>query len=375
MTTSFYICFLGVGLQLINAQQLLNVPSKLSELAAKLHHDKDIQNDINILARDGQQVANSFKRMLEADGSKILTEKNRLVKTSNPTDVEVDTLRKTLKAARDSLTSKHKDIITLEKDIHISIATCNGRKKQHDTERQTTNLKLETIPKEIASLNEKIKAHDDSIGTYDKSAQDLDNQAENLRRAARKKKRKGLFGGLVGGIVGVALAPFTGGASLKIAAAAAGIHAGVNLNDADDCNRNARRLRDEATSKRQQVQTLRSKRDTLEVEKRTLESQIRTLQTSSDELQDAAGGLQEVSDYLRSSVNVINDLLRAIENMDTAMKDAELQSNSFVIIQNAFARYPETLGAKSQPYLDKLKEKWTRLENILVQHGAKESLT
>ncbi|XP_053407514.1 uncharacterized protein LOC123547254 [Mercenaria mercenaria] len=379
MRNYFCIFIVSIALQLIYAQQLQKVPSKLSALAALLHRDQDIQTEINRLARDGQQVANSFKRMLEADGSKILTEKNRLVKTSNPTEVKVDALRNTLKAARDSLKSEHRDIITLENDIHKSIETCNGRKKHHDTERLATNQKLETIPKEIAILNEQIKAHDDSIGALDKSARDLDNRAENLRWAARQKTENriigGVFGGVIGGIVGFALAPFTGWTSLAIATAAAGFGVGVNLDDADDCNRNARRLRDDAASERRQAQTLRSERGTLEVEKRTLQSEISALHTSSGELQQAADGVHDVSRSLRSSVDDIVDLLRAIGDMDTAMKEAELQSDFFVIIQNAFARNPETLGATSQPYLDKLKEKWIRLEKILVHHGAKASLT
>ncbi|XP_053407513.1 uncharacterized protein LOC128559544 [Mercenaria mercenaria] len=389
MRNYFCILLVTAGIQLIYAQQLQKVPRNLSALAAKLHHDPDIQTKIYRLSRDDQQVANSFNRTLEADGSKIHTEKNRLVNTSNPTDVKVDTLRKTLKAMRDSVTSLQRYIITLEKDYHSSIEAVNGRKKQHDTNIQTTKQTLETIQTEISSLEHLIKALDESIGTIEQISRDcesrgtleqssryLDIQAKNLRSAARQKRDNGIFGGVtsgvigdvideigrvIGGIFGVALVPYTGGASLEIATAATGNHVGVNLIVTDDCNINARRIRE----KRQQAQTVRTKQ----------ESQIKTLQTSSDKLQQAADGLQGASSYLCSSLDVYNDLLRALRNMDTALKDTELQSNSFVIIQNAFARYPEALGAKSQHYLDKLKEKWVMLEKIFVQHGAKASLT
>ncbi|XP_060552597.1 uncharacterized protein LOC132713905 isoform X3 [Ruditapes philippinarum] len=363
-------CFTHLG----NTQQLQDVPSKLSSLAVNLHYDRDIQTEINSLAHDGQEIVISFQNTLKTEGGKILTERNRLVKTSNPTDVKVDTLRTILKRARTSLQYEQKDIISLESDIHINIERCHTRRKQHDTSRKNVNIELESLPKKISSLEDKIRAHDESVRNIEQSSNELDVQAENLRRAARKKKKRGLFGGVIGGIVGVALAPFTGGASLAIATAAAGIHAGVNLNDADDCNRNARRLRDEANSKRQEAQRLRTERDTLVAEKNKLLSEIRKLETSMDELRDAESGLEAVSGYLRSSTEVITELLFAIENMDTAMKDADLHGNSFEIIQNAFARHPEKLDKSSQVHLNTLKDKWQRLAHILSQYGAKAAL-
>ena len=55
--------------------------------------------------------------------------------------------------------------------------------------------------------------------------------------------------------------------------------AGVNTNDADDCNRNARRHREDAANKRQQATALRGQRDALFNQKSSLEAEIERLHT------------------------------------------------------------------------------------------------
>ena len=65
-----------------------------------------------------------------------------------------------------------------------------------------------------------------------------------------------------------------GGASLL----AGGAFAGVNINDADDCSRNAHRHREDAANKRQQAAALRGQRDALLNQKSSLEAEIERLQ-------------------------------------------------------------------------------------------------
>lgn len=105
----------------------------------------------------------------------------------------------------------------------------------------------------------------------------------------------------------------TGGASIVIATAAAGVHVGVNLNDAEDCNRNARQLREESASKNIQSQSLRSRKDTLETQKRTLEAEIRALEDKATTLHESSGGLQDLTGVLRFSVEVTDKLMITIE--------------------------------------------------------------
>ena len=69
---------------------------------------------------------------------------------------------------------------------------------------------------------------------------------------------------------------FTGGLSLGLGA----VYAGVNLNDAGDCDRKAKQLRREAESKREHVKQLLSKKAALEDQKSSLENEITSLKAS-----------------------------------------------------------------------------------------------
>lgn len=71
---------------------------------------------------------------------------------------------------------------------------------------------------------------------------------------------------------------FAGGASLAVATAAAGINAVINLNDASDCETNARRLRVRASEKRTNAESLRSKKASLSSEMTSLKSEIEQLE-------------------------------------------------------------------------------------------------
>lgn len=88
-----------------------------------------------------------------------------------------------------------------------------------------------------------------------------------------------------------------GGASLALATAAAGINAGINLNDADDCVRNARRLREEAEGKRSLAQSLRS-------EKSSLSNQITTLESEKRQLEYSAGKFSWLTGKRTESLNI-----------------------------------------------------------------------
>ncbi|XP_045190143.2 uncharacterized protein LOC123547252 isoform X2 [Mercenaria mercenaria] len=351
--------------------QLLTVPTKLNALSLKLGYDADIQNNINRISAKTSTAANSFKATMTNEGSQVLVNKSMLMTSLSPSDVKITNMKSSLNAATRALQANKKQVISLQTDIHSNVESCRGRKTAHESELTTKRTRISTIRSEIESLETSIQAHDTEASTVENGAAELDKRAHDIRQAARRKRKRAGLGGIIGGVVGVVFAPFTGGASLALATAAAGINAGININDADDCDRNARRLRDEAATKRNHVQTLRSKKASLDGQKASLESEIAKLQNSTDKLNEASRVLQEVTDFLRRSINDIDNVLNVFQNMDTAMAEALLQTDSFKIIQNAFAQQPEKLGSRAQVYLDQLKGKWTQLETVLLQHGAK----
>ncbi|XP_045190709.2 uncharacterized protein LOC123547575 isoform X2 [Mercenaria mercenaria] len=342
--------------------QLLAVPAKLNALSLKLGYDADIQKNINGISAKTTAAANSFIATMTNEGSQVLVNKSLLMTSLSPSDVKIANMKSSLNAATLALQANKQQVISLQTDIHSNVESFRGRKTAHESELSTKRSRISTIRSEIESLESSIQAHDKEASEVENGAAELDKRACDIRHAARRKRKRAG----IGGIVGVVLAPFTGGASLALA----GIHAGININDADDCDRNARRLRDEAATKRNQVQTLRSKKATLDGQKASLESEIATLQNSTDNLNEASHVLKEVTDFLRGSIDDIDNVLTVFQSMDTAMAEASLQTDSFKIIQNAFAQQPDKLGSRAQVYLDKLKGKWTQLETVLLQHGA-----
>ncbi|XP_060552591.1 uncharacterized protein LOC132713901 isoform X2 [Ruditapes philippinarum] len=342
---------------------LLKVPSALNTLVSKLSHDADIQNRIQGISARALAAADAYKLTFDNEGGSILVQKSHLMSTVSTDDVRITSMKNSLNAAIEALQSNKNLVINLQTDIHSNIETCRGRKMEHDSALSTKRERISNISTEIGSLDENIKVHEEEAVSAETGAAELEGRRDSIRRAARKKRKRAG----IGGIVGVALAPFTGGLSLGLAT----VYAGVNLNDAGDCERQANRLREEANSKREHVKQLRAKKEILENQKLSLDEEATSLQAYTDDLDKASQVLEEVTDFLRRSIVDIDNVLVVFQDMESAFSETVLQTDSFKIIQNAFAKQPNRLDSLAQNYLDQLKCKWTQLETTIVENSTR----
>ncbi|XP_045190148.2 uncharacterized protein LOC123547256 [Mercenaria mercenaria] len=353
----------------LDMAQLLVIPPRLHVLSSKLKRDRDIQKQINDIARKARTAAESFKSAISKEGSAVLLQKTLFI-TSSSNDISIADMQRALNAATQALTATSDIVVSLQRDIHSSIEICRGRKGHYESELDTILSRISNMWTEIESLEVIITIHEDEATSLSVEAVELNKRVYDMKKAAKKKRKHVETTGLIGGIVGLALAPFTGGTSLALATAATGISAAVNLPRADTYEKTASRLHNDAERKTVKVEELTSQKSELMKQKSSLESEMGPVQSRTESLTEASNVLQQVTSFLLPTIHAIDVLLHAFQDMSTAIEDASLQNNSFEIIRLAFSSTPKRIEGRSSPYLDRLMEKWEQLEGILLQHGA-----
>ncbi|WAR21400.1 hypothetical protein MAR_015374 [Mya arenaria] len=313
--------------------QLVPALAGMSALLSELQADQDVQFAVRQTVSRAQSCVSKYKDIMSNEGGRIITEKNLLVASSCPSDVRVQKLVTSMENATSSIVSIRDDVIRIQSSVHENIELCRERTQNHKQTIDRDTVKMETLATQILAR--------------------LDASAENVERAARKKKKRGKFGAWLGG-AGVLLAPFTGGASLALTVTGAAT-AAVNLNDAGGCRNIARDFRLHAEQRRIHAQNLRTKKAGLEAENSEAELEINAINSKIAQLEKASTSLHNMTTELSTFVLAINNTLNAFQSMETCFKETLLQTNSFTIIQNAFGRQPQRAAVMANTYLAKLK--------------------
>ncbi|XP_052773704.1 uncharacterized protein LOC128212341 [Mya arenaria] len=348
--------------------QLVPALAGMSALLSELQADQDVQFAVRQTVSRAQSCVSKYKDIMSNEGGRIITEKNLLVASSCPSDVRVQKLVTSMENATSSIVSIRDDVIRIQSSVHENIELCRERTQNHKQTIDRDTVKMETLATQILGTESEISSCETDSVTYDYDAARLDASAENVERAARKKKKRGKFGAWLGG-AGVLLAPFTGGASLALTVTGAAT-AAVNLNDAGGCRNIARDFRLHAEQRRIHAQNLRTKKAGLEAENSEAELEINAINSKIAQLEKASTSLHNMTTELSTFVLAINNTLNAFQSMETCFKETLLQTNSFTIIQNAFGRQPQRAAVMANTYLAKLKAKWEALERLLLQSGA-----
>ncbi|XP_053407809.1 uncharacterized protein LOC123547572 isoform X3 [Mercenaria mercenaria] len=283
-------------------------------------------------------------------------------------------MQRALNAATEALTATSDLVVSLQTDIHDSIEICRGRKGHYESELDAILSKLSNMWAEIESLEVIITMHEDEATSLALESAELHERVHDVKKAAEEKRKDVETTGIIGGIVGLVLAPFTGGISLALAGAATGISAAVNLPCADTYEKTASMLHSDAERKTVKAEELKTQKSELMKQKFSLESEMGPVQSRTENLTEASNVLQQVTSFLLPTIHAIDVLLHAFQDMNAAIKDASLQNNSFEMIRFAFSSTPKRTEGRSSSYLDRLMEKWEQLEGILLQHGAQNFL-
>ncbi|XP_060607534.1 uncharacterized protein LOC132759731 [Ruditapes philippinarum] len=128
------------------------------------------------------------------------------------------------------------------------------------------------IDDQIRHLDEEIFEKEEQANKLERCADQLDERARNLRQLAHTQRGNGILWGFFSTAAGLALTPFTGGASLVVGLASAGIGAKISYDSSEDCERASEKLRENAKTFRHDVAVLSGKRDELKLKKKNLSS-------------------------------------------------------------------------------------------------------
>ncbi|XP_052815965.1 uncharacterized protein LOC128242736 [Mya arenaria] len=348
--------------------QLVPTVGGMYALLPGLHADQDVQIAVVQTVSLAESCVSKYKSIMISEGGRIITEKDLLVASSCPSDVRVQKLMTSIKNATSSIVSIRDDVIRIQSSVHDNYEMCRERTQSHKCTIDGDTVKMETLATQISDTDSQISSCQSDSVTFDTDAGKLDARAGDIESAARKKNDAGILGAVLGG-VGILLAPFTAGISLTLTTAGVAT-AAVNLNDAESCRSTARDLRSKAQQHRSDAENLRSRKAGLETEKSEAELEITVIKSKIDQLERASTSLHNMTSELSTFVLAIDNTLNVFQNMETCFKETLLQTESFTIIQNAFARQPEKAAGTANKYLADLKARWEALEGLLLQSGA-----
>ncbi|XP_052252454.1 uncharacterized protein LOC127859074 isoform X10 [Dreissena polymorpha] len=353
--------------------ELSTMRLSLTTLSSLLILDPDIKTKMDQMVSKGRECFINYESTMRNEGGAILVQKELILAANSAGDVNVQGMLLSL----DGITVKMKAVrdasLSLQSNVHSNIESCRRRKQMHETTIATDQLTLKNIEAEIQGINSQIASFEADIVSMDNDAGTLENRAEAIDSARRRKKKKGVWG-VVASVVGIGLAPFTGGVSLGLTAAG-GIIAGKNFEDADDCRQTARALRARAQTRRTDAHRLREQNAAAAGRTSFLAQEIQGLQSKKAQLESTILVLQQMTLDLTNLVQYIDSSLNVFQTMDTTFKDISLHSESFLIIQNALRKHPERLADKAQATLEELQGKWSNLESLLIANGARAILT
>lgn len=290
---------------------------------------------------------------------------------SEPTHVNIVNIKRALEALCISVKISSDNLFSLQTDVQDNIEKCKKRKKQHDSDIETKRNYLKTITIQLKLYNSDINAFEKEAKDLDTKAAGLEKNGEELRERSDQNKRKTAVGGIVAGVVGLVLAPATGGASLLVATAGATINAAVNMPKAIDNAKRAQNMREQAESTRKEAQEHRIKKREITNSKSVLELEIKPLEKDADELSNACRVLKEITEILFTISDAMDYLQQVLQNTEVSIKEVHLRADAFKIIQTALQNRPGHFEERAQIYFENLRDSWVMVEHFLIENCAK----
>lgn len=153
-----------------------------------------------------EKIVTSFEDATQEEGSKILALKNSVATATSPSDVPVNEMTTSLDACAGKFSTTQEELWMMQLRIHKAVELSKKHKKEHEADAVGKKATAEALRGQIPGLESEIKGSEADIGNMEQAANELDARAAEIDRAARKKKKRGIWGA-IGGLV---LAPFTG---------------------------------------------------------------------------------------------------------------------------------------------------------------------
>ncbi|XP_045188621.2 uncharacterized protein LOC123546433 [Mercenaria mercenaria] len=348
------------------ALQIRNLPVTLQNLITGLREDNVMCAIIDGLITESQEVVASYVSAMETEGGNILSEKSNLIRIRHPSAVDVNRLQCALNEFKIAVSGALKQMKVLEHKVHAGIGKCQQKQRDNERDISAKEIKIEELNTEITNLKQKIKDCERQATNNENEARELSNKASKMEKEKEDAEVASTIGGSVGVTASILLAPFSGGASLLMAGAAASWVGGTLL-IADEYRSKARTLERCASDERSNARKARQRKDKLVNEKSSIRDQISDLRKKKRKLENTCRILEQVNECLLTYIELMNSVETHVQDLDASVHGATVHGETFDIIKNALNECPDCLEEEAMTCMMELREKWQIVENEILK--------
>ncbi|XP_045189786.2 uncharacterized protein LOC123547074 [Mercenaria mercenaria] len=345
-----------------------HLPGKLQELSRNIQ-DYSVTHKIDKLVQQANEVAHCVTHAFSVSGNDVLQQKKKLSKVRCPSKVEIEILSQTLIAFKGDVNNCFGKALAMKTSINDFIEICRGKNKLKNREIEEAKIEISGLDRQIRLAEQDIRKYEDDARNEERGAEELENRSRDLRRESERHREKGAIWGFISIDVGLVFAPFTGGASLVPALASAGIGVAVNLDNANDCDRTAAKLRVSAEDKKAKARRQREMKQEFESKKIAKTNELKSRKEMVENLSRTCDGLIELQRHLQASVSGFERAIYIVQDFQNAIHLTVLQGDAFVLLKEVFMECPEEFHDEAHEGLYDLKVKWTQLEQLFLSNS------
>ncbi|XP_060560832.1 uncharacterized protein LOC132720671 [Ruditapes philippinarum] len=343
---------------------ILTLPSTLENHIARLRSEEDLQAGLMIMLQDGQTVVRLFSELMANEGRSVIVGERELLFVRNLNDVNIKKYKTTLEKFKKGLLPIQ---VKLRGLLMIVQANIESSREKTQNSKRVLNQKRDRFK----CVVELVQNAEKTIAGYETAASNYECKADNLEKSSNKHIGRsvahagiGVFSAVLAVGVGVALAPFSGGASLVVGGIVAGssvtgntIALGINVAEAVKYREKAQRARNNADS-------ARCERSKLRDEMNSLLTEINPLQMIIEEAKLQKKNLEALSMFLNRCDESILVLLQNVQDVDSICEKVFWQTNTLSIAKRADMRYTGKYE-HGMTVLTEFKGKWRTLTNAV----------
>lgn len=179
----------------------------LENICGQLSLCDEINGGISELVHQTRAYVFDYKNIMVTEGTAILAQKKILSDT-----VSNSLIRRTrlcLAAIIKKLDAIRATVVAPQTLTHRQVLACRAKKSVLESAVVEKNALVAGLQEQITSAKSELLSCEKDIAKFYQAAAELDERSGDIKRAGKKKRKKGRFG-FLGGLVGVVLAPMTG---------------------------------------------------------------------------------------------------------------------------------------------------------------------
>ncbi|XP_060554768.1 uncharacterized protein LOC132715724 [Ruditapes philippinarum] len=360
-------------------KQLETDQQKLNLLLKKLFNAPDVQTKIEKLASEWMNVREELSIMLFIKWRAVKRRKSKLLSKRRPNANTFDKFKAAMIEFRKDLTKWADDVRRSQTNNHDVVEICRQKKKEDETKRQLIGVDISQTMGTINSLRLEIEACYNDANSKESDARQLKRNAEESHEMSTKHAMVATVGSGIGLLTGLALAPFTGGSSIAFALGAAGANTVVHGTAACLHESSANSSEISAKRKHEQARDLRMQIGEHESDIYRKEWEVTELKNREDDLEETISIIRDVESIFYKFIDYIEERLINIQNVETVLREIELNGNMLSIILCAWERdrkkgffrklfgwKPKYLNEEEEDLKLKIKEKWEIVERSML---------